>query len=110
MQTGVTLNPSTPVHMLEDIIQDLDMVLLMGVDPGFGGQKFIGHTVDKVRALRGLIEQTGSHALIEVDGGVDLETGARLVEAGADVLVTGSAVFKAPDLVDMVHRLKMLGS
>ncbi len=110
MQAGVTLNPSTPVHMLEDIIQDLDMVLLMGVDPGFGGQKFIGHTVDKVRALRGLIEQTGSHALIEVDGGVDLETGARLVEAGADVLVTGSAVFKAPDLVDMVHRLKMLGS
>lgn len=109
MKAGVTLNPSTPVSMLEDIIRDVDMVLLMGVNPGFGGQKFIEHTIGKVRVLRELIERTGSSALIEVDGGVNLDTGARLVEAGTDVLVTGSAVFKAPDMGEMIHRLKMLG-
>lgn len=109
MKAGVTLNPSTPVWVLEDIIKDVDMVLLMGVNPGFGGQKFIGHTIEKVRVLRELIERTGSSALIEVDGGVNLDTGACLVEAGADVLVAGSAVFKAPDTVEMIHRLKMLG-
>ena len=97
MKAGVTLNPSTPVCMLEDIIQDADMVLLMSVNPGFGGQKFIEHTIDKVKALRSLIERTGSHALIEIDGGVNMETGRRLREAGADVLVAGSAVFGAPD-------------
>ena len=108
MKAGVTLNPSTPVSMLEDIIRDVDMVLLMSVNPGFGGQKFIEHTIDKVRALRELIERTGSHALIEVDGGVNLETGARLIDAGANVLVAGSAVFKAPDMREMIHQLKML--
>ena len=108
MKAGVTLNPSTPVSMLEDIIRDGDMVLLMSVNPGFGGQKFIEHTIDKVRALRELIERTGSHALIEVDGGVNLETGARLIDAGANVLVAGSAVFKAPDMREMIHQLKML--
>lgn len=97
MKAGVTLNPSTPVCVLEDIIQDADMVLLMSVNPGFGGQKFIEHTIDKVKALRSLIERTGSHALIEIDGGVNMETGRRLREAGADVLVAGSAVFGAPD-------------
>lgn len=97
MKAGVTLNPSTPVSMLEDIIGDVDMVLLMSVNPGFGGQKFIEHTIDKVKSLRSLIERTGSHALIEIDGGVNMETGRRLREAGADVLVAGSAVFGAPD-------------
>ena len=106
---GVTLNPSTPVFLLEDIIRDVDMVLLMSVNPGFGGQKFIEHTIDKVRALRELIERTGSHALIEVDGGVNQETGARLAKAGADVLVAGSAVFKAPDMGEMIHQLKIAG-
>ena len=97
MKAGVTLNPATPVNVLEDIIQDADMVLLMSVNPGFGGQKFIEHTIDKVKALRSLIGRTGSHALIEIDGGVNMETGRRLREAGADVLVAGSAVFGAPD-------------
>lgn len=109
MKAGVTLNPSTPVFLLEDIIRDVDMVLLMSVNPGFGGQKFIEHTIDKVRALRELIERTGSHALIEVDGGVNQETGARLAKAGADVLVAGSAVFKAPDMGEMIHQLKIAG-
>ena len=97
MKAGVTLNPSTPVCVLEDIIQDADMVLLMSVNPGFGGQKFIEHTIDKVKSLRSLIERTGSHALIEIDGGVNMETGLRLRQAGADVLVAGSAVFGASD-------------
>ena len=108
MKAAVTLNPSTPVAMLVDIIRDVDMVLLMSVNPGFGGQKFIVHTLDKVRELRELITHTGSRALIEVDGGVNLETGRQLVEAGADVLVAGNAVFKAPDMSDMIHRLKSL--
>ena len=109
MKAGVTLNPATPVSVLEDIIGDVDMVLLMSVNPGFGGQKFIEHTIDKVRALRQLINRTGSGALIEVDGGVNLDTGARLAEAGADVLVTGSTVFKAPDFSEMVRLLKQVG-
>lgn len=108
MRAGVTLNPSTPVSMLTDIISDMDMVLLMSVNPGFGGQKFIPHTLIKVRELRELIDRSGSQALIEVDGGVNLETGSQLVEAGADVLVAGNAVFKAPDMVDMIRRLKEL--
>jgi ribulose-phosphate 3-epimerase len=83
-------------------------VLLMSVNPGFGGQKFIPHTLDKVRQLREMIDKTSSHALIEVDGGVNLHTGAQLVEAGADVLVAGNAVFKAPDMCDMIHQLKNL--
>lgn len=108
MRAGVTLNPSTPVSMLTDIISDVDMVLLMSVNPGFGGQKFIPYTLTKVRELRELIDRSGSQALIEVDGGVNLETGSQLVEAGADVLVAGNAVFKAPDMVDMIRRLKEL--
>ena len=97
MQPAVTINPATPVSLLKDIVGDLYMVLVMGVNPGFGGQKFIEHTVDKVRELRELLTQTGSEALIEVDGGVNLETGARLVEAGADILVVGNAIFSATD-------------
>ena len=108
MKAGVTLNPSTPVCMLADIIRDVDMVLLMSVNPGFGGQKFIEHTIDKVRQLRQLIEETGSQALIEIDGGVNLETGKRLVDASADVLVAGNSVFKADDPKDMILQLKSL--
>lgn len=108
MKAGVTLNPATPVAMLTDIIGDVDMVLLMSVNPGFGGQKFIEHTLDKVRDLRELITRTDSNALIEVDGGVNPETGKRLVEAGADVLVAGNAVFKATDPMEMIHTLKSL--
>ena len=106
MKAAVTLNPATPVVLLEDIIQELDMVLLMSVNPGFGGQQFIPHTLDKIRELRNMIERTGSHALIEVDGGVNMETGKLLMEAGADVLVAGSSVFKAPDMIETIHQLK----
>ena len=108
MKAGVTLNPSTPVCMLEDIICDVDMALLMGVNPGFGGQKFIENTINKVKTLRQLIDSKGSKALIQVDGGVQADTAPRLVEAGADVLVSGSYVFKAPDPVATTHDLKQL--
>ena len=108
MMAGVTLNPHTPVNCLEEIITDLDLVMLMSVNPGFGGQKFIEHSVDKTRRLRELIDRTGSHALIEIDGGVNRETGARLVAAGADVLVAGRAVFKAADPSEEIHALKSL--
>lgn len=106
MKAGVTLNPATPVSMLADIIEEVDMVLLMSVNPGFGGQKFIPHTLKKVRELRELITATGSHALIEVDGGVNLQTVPSLIEAGADVLVAGNAVFKADDMIGTIHQLK----
>ena len=108
MMAGVTLNPHTPVSVLEEIIPDLDLVMLMSVNPGFGGQKFIGHAVDKTRRLRELILRTGSHALIEIDGGVNRQTGQRLVEAGADVLVAGSAVFRAPDPKAEIAALRAL--
>ena len=108
MKAGVTLNPSTPVAMLKDIVADLDMVLLMSVNPGFAGQKFIPQTVNKLKELRQLIDTTGSQALIQIDGGVNLETGKLLVEAGADVLVAGNAIFNAPDMVDMIHQMKNL--
>lgn len=109
MKAGVTLNPSTPVSMLEDIINDVDMVLLMSVNPGFGGQKFIENTIEKVKRLKNLIVQKGAHALIEVDGGVNAETAPRLVKAGVDVLVSGSYVFKASDPYQLIHELKSLG-
>ncbi|MDY5768209.1 MAG: ribulose-phosphate 3-epimerase [Alloprevotella sp.] len=108
MMAGVTLNPHTPVSVLEEIIPDLDLVMLMSVNPGFGGQKFIEHAVDKTRRLRELILRTGSHALIEIDGGVNRQTGQRLVEAGADVLVAGSAVFRAPDPKAEIAALRAL--
>jgi ribulose-phosphate 3-epimerase len=97
MKAGVALNPHTPVSVLEDIVQDLDEVLLMSVNPGFGGQKFIENTIKKTAQARELIDRTGSKAIIEIDGGVNLETGARLVAAGADALVAGSFVFKSED-------------
>ncbi|KXB81484.1 ribulose-phosphate 3-epimerase [Prevotella sp. DNF00663] len=108
MKAGVSLNPSTPVWVLEDVIKDLDLVLLMSVNPGFGGQKFIENTIDKVARLRELIQRTGSHALIEVDGGVQGETAPRLVEAGVDALVSGSYVFKSRDPIATIHSLKEL--
>ena len=106
MKAGVTLNPSTPVSVLEDIIGDLDMVLLMSVNPGFGGQKFIENTIKKVGRLRLLIKESHSHALIEVDGGVQAETAPRLVKAGVNVLVSGSYVFKSTDPISTIHAMK----
>jgi len=108
MRASVCLNPHTPVHLLEDIIQELDMVLLMSVNPGFGGQKFIEHTYHKVSQLRQLIEQRNTNTLIEVDGGVNYETGKKLFEAGANVLVAGSFVFGARNPAETIHNLKNL--
>lgn len=108
MRPAVTINPATPVETLTDIICDVDMVLIMSVNPGFGGQPFIDHAVKKVARLRQLISENGSQALIEVDGGVNEETGRLLAEAGADVLVAGSYVFKATDPAERIRRLKAL--
>ena len=108
MKAGVALNPHTPVSVLEDIIQDLDEVLLMSVNPGFGGQKFIENTIKKTAQARELIDRIGSKALIEIDGGVNLETGARLLAAGADALVAGSFVFKSDDPLATIAALKAL--
>lgn len=105
MKAGVTLNPSTPISTLEDIICDADMVLLMSVNPGFGGQEFIENTINKVKRLRKLIDESGSKALIQIDGGVQAETAPRLVAAGADVLVSGSYVFKAKDPIATIKSL-----
>lgn len=108
MQAGVTLNPATPVCLLRDIIAQVDLVLLMSVNPGFGGQKFIPNTLNKLRELRRLIDETGSHAVVEIDGGVNAETGRRLAEAGADVLVAGNYVFKSPDPLAAISTLSRL--
>ena len=108
MKAGVTLNPSTPVCVLEDIIKDVDMVLLMSVNPGFGGQTFIENTIDKVKRLRQLIEEKGSKALIEVDGGVQSETAPRLVATGVYVLVSGSYIFKSATPEAVIHSLREL--
>ena len=108
MRAGVTLNPGTPVSMLEDVIDDIDMVLLMSVNPGFGGQAFIENTIDKVKRLRKMIDQTERKVLIEVDGGVQQDTAPRLVEAGVDVLVSGSYVFKAADPKQVIANLRRL--
>ena len=108
MKAGVTLNPSTPVSLLEDIIGDVEMVLLMSVNPGFGGQKFIENTIDKVKRLRRLISEKGCQTLIEVDGGVQGETAPHLVAAGVDVLVSGSYVFGAKDPERVIRDLRSL--
>lgn len=108
MKAAVTLNPHTPVMLLEDIISDLDMVLIMSVNPGFGGQQFIEHSVEKVAKLKELILKKNSTALIEVDGGVNLETGKKLIDAGADVLVAGNFVFASPNPVQTIKALKSL--
>ena len=108
MKAAVTLNPSTPIHSLEDIIGDVEMVLLMSVNPGFGGQKFIENTIEKVKRLRKMIDDNHLSTLIEVDGGVQAETAPRLVKAGVDVLVSGSYVFKAADPLATIEGLKAL--
>lgn len=108
MKAAVTLNPSTPVIMLEDVIVNLDMVLLMSVNPGFGGQKFIRNAVDKTRRLKELILKSGSKALIEVDGGVNGETGRLLAQAGADILVAGSYIFNSNNPAANIDLLKSL--
>jgi len=106
MKAGVTLNPHSPISLLEDIIQDVDMVLLMSVNPGFGGQRFIEHSVEKTARLKDMITRKGLNTLIEVDGGVNMETAKRLLNAGADILVTGSFVFKSSDPMQTIKELK----
>ncbi len=108
MKAGVTLNPHTPVEVLEDIIQDVDMVLIMSVNPGFGGQQFIHHSIDKIVRLKQMIVRKNLNTLIEVDGGVNLETGLELIKAGADVLVAGNYVFNSPDPQATIRQLKTL--
>lgn len=108
MKAGVALNPHTPVDVLQDVIADLDLVLIMSVNPGFGGQKFINNTIFKVEQLKNLIHRRGSRALVEVDGGVNLETGRELVKAGADALVAGSFVFNAENPTQTIAALKAL--
>lgn len=106
MKAGVALNPHTPVNVLEDIIQDLDLVCLMSVNPGFGGQHFIPNTFEKIKALSALIEKKGATTQIEIDGGVTPDNAADLVRAGANILVAGSAVFKSPDPKKTIQELK----
>lgn len=108
MKAGVALNPGTPICMLRDVIEYLDVVMIMSVNPGFGGQTFIDHTIVKIQELKQLIAETGSKALIEVDGGVNAETGKRLVDAGADMLVAGSYVFGSPNPLERISLLKKL--
>ena len=108
VKAGVALNPHTPVSVLEEVIQDLDLVLIMSVNPGFGGQKFIPSSVSKVKKLKTLIEQKNASTMIEVDGGVNLETGAQLSQAGADALVAGSYVFKSDNPSETISNLKKL--
>jgi len=107
MKAGVSLNPHTPISVLEDVIQDLDLVLVMSVNPGFGGQSFIENTYKKIIQLRDLIDKSGSKALIEVDGGVNDQNMPKLVAAGADVLVAGSFVFKSDDPTETIKNLKL---
>lgn len=108
MKAGVALNPHTPVDQLHDIIQDIDLVCLMSVNPGFGGQQFIPRTLDKIRALKQLITERGANTLIEIDGGVTLENAPSILQAGADVLVAGNTVFKSADPVATIAALKKL--
>lgn len=109
MRAGVAINPHTTVDLLKDVINDIDLVLLMSVNPGFGGQKFIPHSIEKIKDLKALIQRYNSKALIEVDGGVSTENANEIVRAGADVLVAGSSVFNAPDPADVICQLKNAG-
>ena len=108
VKAGVALNPHTPVTALEEVIQDIDLVLIMSVNPGFGGQKFIPATVSKVKKIKDLIKQKNTSTIIEVDGGVNLETGAQVCQAGADAIVAGSFVFKSEDPSETISNLKKL--
>ncbi len=108
MKAGVALNPHTSVHLLEDIIEDVDLICLMSVNPGFGGQKFIENTYSKVVALKKMITEKKSQALIEIDGGVDLNNYKKLISAGADVLVAGNTVFASPNPLQTISQLKQI--
>lgn len=110
VRAGVAINPHTPVNALEHVVEDLDLVLIMSVNPGFGGQKFIFETLYKIRQLRQLLMDRNSKALIEVDGGVGLQNAGKIMEAGADVLVAGSSVFGSENPLDTIHQLKALGN
>ena len=106
MKAGVAINPHTPIELLTDIIDELDMVLIMSVNPGFGGQKFIHRAIDKVKRLKAIIEQKNLQTLIEVDGGINLETGKLMIDAGADILVAGNSVFNTNNPLEMIMQMK----
>jgi ribulose-phosphate 3-epimerase len=106
MKAGVVLNPHTPIELLTDILDEVDIVLIMSVNPGFGGQKFIFRSCDKVRRLKAMVNKDGLNALIEVDGGIDIETGKLMLEAGVDILVSGNSIFNASDPVEMIKKMK----
>ncbi len=108
MKAGIALNPHTPVSVLEDILDDADLILVMSVNPGFGGQKFIERTLHKLRVLRKMVTDRGLNTIIEVDGGVTLENAGTIVAAGADALVAGNTVFSAADPADMIKKLKIV--
>ncbi|MBH0195202.1 MAG: ribulose-phosphate 3-epimerase [Nitrospira sp.] len=109
VKAGVTLNPATPVHTLQEILAEVDLVLIMSVNPGFGGQKFIASCLAKVKAVRQMLDRIGSRALLEVDGGVKAENAAQVLEAGADVLVAGSAIFSGSDYAARITALRTAG-
>ncbi len=106
MKAGVALNPHTPVMLLKDVIKDLDLVLIMSVNPGFSGQSFIEHTYQKIQETKALIEQTGSKAMIEVDGGINDKNASKIVEAGADILVAASYIFNSNNPLQAIRNLK----
>lgn len=108
MRAGVAINPHTPVSFLQDVIRDIHLVLIMSVNPGFGGQSFIPHSLRKIEELKRLITETGADTLIEVDGGVSLENGRRILDAGADILVAGSAVFSTANPGETIRKFKEL--
>ncbi|HEU5054816.1 MAG TPA: ribulose-phosphate 3-epimerase [Hanamia sp.] len=108
MKAGIAINPATPIFLLKDIIRDADMILVMSVNPGFGGQSFIEHSLEKIKELRKLINDSGSAATIEVDGGISLENAAQIINAGADILVAGSSIFKSDDPVETIRKMKEL--
>ena len=108
MKAGVAVNPHTPISMLEDIIYDIDTVLMMTVNPGFGGQKFIPHSIEKIKQVKKMIDEKGLQVHISIDGGVTLENAASIVVSGADVLVAGSTIFKSPDPIATIHQLKQI--
>ncbi len=108
LNAGVAINPATPVSLLQDIIRDVDTVLVMSVNPGFGGQSFIPHSIDKIKEIKSLINSTGSSAKIEVDGGISLENASEIVKAGADILVAGSSIFKSKNPLETIEKMKSL--
>jgi ribulose-phosphate 3-epimerase len=110
MQASISINPHTPVGDLADIIHDIDIVCMMSVNPGYGGQKFIPHTIQKIKQLRQMIDEKGLKVLIEIDGGVTIDNAASIIAAGADVLVAGNTVFKSPDPAATIKQLKAMGN